>query len=260
MHCYRLHSATFLHIILFDSQCISQDKYDIMVVPEDVKVMTINNRIYLMDIACLSPAAVYDEWYRKMPEYRREKIDRVKPERSKKLSLCAGILLERALNNCGITEYEVAFSSHGKPYIADHENIFFNISHSGEKVALAVSDREVGVDIQKLRHFDNSIINYVYNTAEQRLAKESGSEDAGMDMVYTRMWSMKEAFMKHSGLGIQMEPISITLNIAAAPASAACAGYDPGELYLIEYKLQDYALTVCTSYRAFAPDPETVTL
>lgn len=45
--------------------------------------------------------------------------------------------------------YRIARGEKGKPFIVGVENVFFNISHSGDYVVCAVSDREVGIDIGK---------------------------------------------------------------------------------------------------------------
>lgn len=45
--------------------------------------------------------------------------------------------------------YRIARGEKGKPFIVGVENVFFNISHSGDYVVCAVSDREVGIDIEK---------------------------------------------------------------------------------------------------------------
>ena len=48
---------------------------------------------------------------------------------------------------------EIIFKAgeHGKPFLAD-ANIFFNLSHTGNKFVIAVSNiAEVGVDIEKIR-------------------------------------------------------------------------------------------------------------
>ena len=45
--------------------------------------------------------------------------------------------------------YRFARGGKGKPFVAEREDVFFNISHSGVYVVCAVSDGEIGVDIEK---------------------------------------------------------------------------------------------------------------
>lgn len=40
-------------------------------------------------------------------------------------------------------------NDYGKPYLLMHKNLYFNISHSIDKVLMVVSDTEVGIDIEK---------------------------------------------------------------------------------------------------------------
>ena len=55
------------------------------------------NEVYGVDIRILDDKEVFDSWYQKMPEYRKDKIDRIGPFNDTKLSLGAGIALHRAL-------------------------------------------------------------------------------------------------------------------------------------------------------------------
>lgn len=206
--------------------------------------MHIQNRLYLIDITELEDEKIFERWYSRMPAYRRDKIDSFKPARSKLLSLGAGILLDSAMNDTGIADYEISEGSKGKPYVKGRDDVFFNISHSGEWAALAVSDREVGIDIQKVNVFKESLINHVFSEEEQQLAQENGSTD----MFYTRMWTMKEAVMKHSGLGISLEAKNIALKFSNGRFRPVCTEYDSGGLIISEYELEGYAISVCSSY------------
>ena len=51
-----------------------------------------------------------------------------------------------------------AFGEHGKPYITNYEGIYFNISHCNEAVAVAVSNREVGIDVEGRRKFSDTLL------------------------------------------------------------------------------------------------------
>ena len=125
-----------------------------------------------MNINMLEDQEQFDLWYDKMPDFRKRKIDAFKPHRSKLLSLGAGMLLDKALKDIGIDDYDIELDEHEKPRIKGMGDVFFNISHSGEVVCLGISDKEIGVDIEKVRHFKESLINYVFMPQDQELAKE----------------------------------------------------------------------------------------
>ena len=63
---------------------------------------TARSRIYGIEVDFLKDTKAFDFWYSKMPSYRKEKTDRIKPESGKRLSLGAGILLYTGLKELGI--------------------------------------------------------------------------------------------------------------------------------------------------------------
>ena len=56
----------------------------------------------------------------------------------------------------GITGFplEIGLGEYGKPYLAAHPGIEFNISHSGLYVVVAVSDVPVGIDVEEVQDRD----------------------------------------------------------------------------------------------------------
>ncbi|MCR5403035.1 MAG: 4'-phosphopantetheinyl transferase superfamily protein [Butyrivibrio sp.] len=270
------------------------------------------NKLYTYNISELDDLSLYEFWYEKMNDARRKKIDAYKFANDKKLSLAAGILLHKALSELGITEYEIGVVGREKPVLKGHEDIFFNLSHSGQMAALGISDREIGIDIEKCRHFEDSLIRYVFTEKERELATKladfEGTPDAEknyrreeqeslkqtmhpdrivtgvdaggsrknvsftkQDVVYTRFWTAKESIMKHSGLGIAMEPKKIELwpeepvpesTIIGAALKGpdpekeifprlipVCDDYDCGRLALTSYRIEGYQFTLCSEYR-----------
>jgi len=213
--------------------------------------MEIQNRLYIMNINSLQDPEQFDAWYRRMPDFRKEKIDAFKPHHSKLLSLGAGILLETAMKDIGILSYEVMPDPDKKPRIKGHGDFFFNISHSGDVVILGISDREIGVDVEKIKHFKDTLVNYVFGEGDKSLAKELMDSEADPDKVYTRLWTVKESIMKHSGKGIAMEPKSISLRLEDGKIKASSAMYDCEALNLLPYEIENYQITVCSEYDEF---------
>ena len=199
----------------------------------------------------LEDSGQFDLWYEKMPEFRKRKIDAFTPEKSKLLSLGAGILLDRAMKDAGIDRYEIELTEHEKPRIKGHDDVFFNISHSGEVVVCGISGREIGVDVEKIRRFKDSLIDYVFMPQDQELAKELAMSESDMDKVYTRLWTVKESIMKHSGMGISLLPKNINLRLENGKIKASSAIYDCEALNLLPYELNDHQITVCSECEDF---------
>lgn len=96
--------------------------------------------------------------------------------------------------------YRIARGEKGKPFIADKENIFFNISHSGDYVVCAVSDREIGVDIEKRAKARMEVAGRFFHKQEvQALKVVSGDE---LNKLFYDYWSVKESFLKYIGTGL----------------------------------------------------------
>ncbi|WP_022769708.1 4'-phosphopantetheinyl transferase family protein [Butyrivibrio sp. NC2007] len=213
--------------------------------------MKIENTLYVMNIDILEDQVQFDLWYDKMPEFRKRKVDALKPHRSKLLSLGAGMLLDKAMKDCGFDDYEIELSENGKPRIKGRGDVFFNISHSGEMVVLGISDKEIGVDIEKVKHFKESLVNYVFMPQDQDLAKELMMSESDMDKVYTRLWTVKESIMKHCGKGISLSPKNILLRLENGKIKASSAACDCEALNLIPYEIDDYQITICSECEDF---------
>ena len=201
------------------------------------------NRIYAADINCIIDSGSFEYWYDQMPPERKKKIDAFRPQKNKLLSLAAGILLKRALENEGIYAYEIVEKCAGKPYIKGREDVFFNLSHSGEMAIIAVSDKEVGIDIQEKSHFQPGLIKRVFSESEILQAERIGGD---LDMLYTGLWTAKESIMKYYGKGLSMEPLNIELDIR----SENDLHYSK-ELNLIRKDISGYQVAICTPYADF---------
>lgn len=85
----------------------------------------------------------------------------------------------------------------GKPYLQGNP-IYFNISHSGEYLAVAVSPKPVGVDIQETRPVKDGMYRKVVQEEEQCLIGAEREKD------FLRLWSLKESFVKAEGKGLRI--------------------------------------------------------
>lgn len=99
----------------------------------------------------------------------------------------------------------IAKGKHGKPYFRDLPSLHFNISHSGNYVAVILADTAVGVDVQVYRPIKERIIEKICNDSEKDLiGRENSSE-----RVFIALWSLKESYVKATGTGMTFPMSSV---------------------------------------------------
>ena len=141
-----------------------------------------------------------DEALRDISEQRREQALKFKHEQGQRLCVLAYQLLKKGLQQeYGIIENPIfEYNEHGKPSIVGHPEICFNLSHCKEAVVCVISDQPVGVDVESIREYKESLVRYTMNDEEIREIEPSENPAA----TFIRLWTMKEATMKLIGTGI----------------------------------------------------------
>ena len=133
-------------------------------------------------------------------EQRREQALKFKFEQGQRLCVLAYQLLKEGLHKeYGITENPIfEYNEHGKPSIVGHPEIYFNLSHCKEAVVCVISNHPIGIDVESIREFKDSLVNYTMNDDEVREIEASENPAS----AFIRLWTMKEATMKLVGTGI----------------------------------------------------------
>lgn len=135
------------------------------------------------------------ELLNQIDEIRRKKVMRYHMPDDRKRSLAAGIIIKHILNENGISENSLSYSKNGKP-LAD--GLFFNVSHSGDYVVGAVSDCEVGCDIEKISSAPMKVAQHYFSPAES----EYINSEPDKDRAFFTIWTLKESYMKMTGQGL----------------------------------------------------------
>ena len=131
---------------------------------------------------------------------RREQCLRFKHELGRKQCAAAYLLLCQGLREeYGITEPPIfEYGEHGKPVIVGHPEICFNISHCREAVMCVLSNKPVGVDIESVHRYSESLARYTMNDEEMKQILQAENPA----VQFTKFWTMKEAVLKLSGHGL----------------------------------------------------------
>ncbi|EHA5004332.1 4'-phosphopantetheinyl transferase AcpT [Salmonella enterica subsp. diarizonae] len=159
------------------------------------------------------------------------------PQGVRRASWLAGrVLLSRALSPLP----EIVYGEQGKPAFSTGTPLWFNLSHSGDNIALLLSDEgEVGCDIEVIRPRDNwrSLANAVFSLGEY--AEMEAERPERQLAAFWRIWTRKEAIVKQRG-GSAWQVVSVDSTLPSALSVSQC-------------QLDTLSLAVCT------PTPFTLT-
>ncbi len=135
-----------------------------------------------------------------LSEQRREQALKFKYALGRQTCAAVYLLLREGLQKeYGITEPPVfEYAEHGKPSIVGHPEIHFNMSHCRVGALCVLSDRPVGVDIESIREYKDSLVRYTMNDAEVRQIEQA--EQPALEFI--KLWTRKEAVLKLAGTGI----------------------------------------------------------
>jgi len=161
------------------------------------------------------------DWQAALPllsSQRREQCLKFKFEQGRRTCAAAYLLLCEGLRReYGITEPPVfEYGEHGKPAIVGRPDIHFNMSHCREAALCALSDKPVGVDVESIGRYNESLVRYTMNDDELAQIQQSDRPD----VAFIRLWTQKEAVLKLAGTGIT-DNMRTVLTAAAPPLTAA---------------------------------------
>lgn len=178
------------------------------------------------------------------PEELESSKKKITPELQKKQIISRGCLREVLGKQLNIPAQLVNIKTleHGKPYLPDHPECFFNVSHSRELLIIGLSDQQIGLDIEfKNPNFsDNLAQNFMSSEELQKFV--SLKTPSQKTNYFYQLWTAKEAISKYLGLGLKMNFTQDSID-NEAPVKFSSKDYSVQGQYLeIE---QDYTLAIC---------------
>lgn len=207
-------------------------------------------KTYIADASSLKDEVLYRKLYRSLDAARRTKADWFLFSKDKRLCVGAGVLLMHALQEENIMDFSIALHANGKPYLVGVQNLYFNLSHSEDMVMCVISDQEAGCDVEKIAAFDKDLADYVMTKKELEQIYNF-SDQKEQQVMFFRLWTLKESYMKATGLGLKLEPgtFAMTVNkngICVTPPA------DDRKFYFKEYFMGDeYCFSCCSLENQF---------
>lgn len=160
--------------------------------------------VYIIDL--FSENLRFKKIYDLLSESEKDKVSLIKSKEKKHLFLMKKGIVRKILSHyIDLKPHEITYryNNYGKPYLAGEDNIYFNISHSGKYLAIAISkENEVGIDIQIYKNTDKIYyaMNSVFTYEEKQFVLNEVEEEQIFKFTY--IWSRKEAFCKCIGKGL----------------------------------------------------------
>lgn len=177
-----------------------------------------------------------NKWFDLMSDERKQSVNRMKVEHKKNLRIAADALCRKAVSDfCGIEQSKIIIehTKTGKPYAKDLP-VHFNLSHSGDMVVCAVSDCEIGIDIEKIRHTNpRSAGKFATESEKEYISKNKKG--------FFEIWTLKEAYFKCIGTGLGADIKDVSFEITENEIRCSEDGF---EFSFIQTN-EDYICAVC---------------
>ena len=204
--------------------------------------------LYISNIRALDLPDNYDQAYCLLSDECKEKTDQYKNIENKKRSLISQLLLGKALIDRKKDPHVPVFEygEYNKPYLKNETDFFFNISHSYDYVILAVSDKEIGCDIEKIRKYDLKIAKRFFTKNEYENIIGISDEEERRRMFF-RYWTLKESFIKQNGRGLSQPLNSFEITIDEDEKISVRTENGDSDLHLTQFELiPGYLIAVCS--------------
>lgn len=169
---------------------------------------------------------------------RAEKAKKYRQIDDQKRCIAGGLLIKKFLNGANVTA-----NKYGKP-TADN-GIYFNLSHSGQYVLFALSDSEVGCDIEKIKITNAEKLGKIVFCESEMDKIRTSADKSGK---FYEFWTKKESFLKCIGEGFHRNAKSVNVTNDSFD--------DNGKIYYFKvFKFSDYNVSVCSTKNEF---PDTI--
>lgn len=163
------------------------------------------------------------------PPLRNEAIEACSDPLAKRQRYCVWLLLDYALKqSAGKGVDELRFALDGGKWSCDG-GVEFSLSHCGNVVAVAVAERPVGVDVERLdaERFNERLAKRILNERELTVYNSTAQEQR--PQMLAAAWTQKEALFKRDG---GKTFVAKEVDVASANGSSTIVTFGSGRYVL----------------------------
>ncbi|SHN69358.1 4'-phosphopantetheinyl transferase [Paenibacillus sp. ov031] len=216
--------------------------------------------IQILQVPAELPESYWNLFLSRVSEERRGQASRFVHQADAYRSVLGEVLTRVALSKLtGLRPGELSFTrnKYGKPSLSHHADVQFNVSHSGDWIALiSGGEADLGVDVEKIAPIDMKIAERFFSLTESGFLT---AEPAEMQLeTFYRLWTLKESYIKAVGMGLSMplDSFSMIRNADGNWHSPEAAAYPFLSLRLDH----GHMLAACSAGEDLPTQPDVITI
>ena len=152
-------------------------------------------------------------------------------------------LLRECLRPLGIAyegDTSLSKGEHGKPYLTEHPEVHFNLSHAAGIAACVTDEIPCGIDCEMVREYRPNVLKRAFSAEERTLIENTPEQKR--DLMFFRLWTLKEAYVKALGTGIAYPLDKACFSFESSRIIPSVSGYSFRQYIL---KGGKYVVSVC---------------
>lgn len=178
----------------------------------------LHNNVHIWHLNISQTKNHYDYFYNLLSKDEKLKVERFKFKKDKITSVMARgtlrVLFSKYLD-CPTNDIIFEYGEYGKPELANHKTIQFNVSHARDIIVIALcNDYDIGIDVEYIKK-DFDVLDIADNYFSKQEIKALHKIPANQQTeAFFRGWTRKEAFIKakSQGLSFPLDSFSISIN------------------------------------------------
>lgn len=180
--------------------------------------------------------------YQTVSEQRKQRADRYRFPEDQRRCVFSEMLLRYAYRQNGGDPdgMRIVYPKGGKPYLSSDPHFRFNISHTGNMIALVCGNEPLGVDIEHIkRALDRERMAELIFTEDERHWLGTADSLQEQNERFFRLWTAKESYLKYLGTGL----LKNTKSFSVDPERHSLK--EDEEIRFTEKTFGEYIVTVC---------------
>ncbi len=187
------------------------------------------------------------EFAEMLSDAERKKAERFRTQKLATRFVASHAMLRKALGAClqeSPADLKISTDTKGRPYLLDHPDIDFNLSHTNGLSVAAICHDIIGVDVERLRdNIDAKAVSRKVLSARERESIRSGVPAS--KTPFFDYWTIKEAYAKAVGTGLRIDFSTIDVSLGEALSVNLEGVLDDQKHWTFQlYRWLDYRLAV----------------